>query len=83
MRALAIVTLLATPAAAQDLTPLSYHLNWLPQAEHCGFFQAQANGLYEAAGLEVTLLAGGRRPMYRSLWPAARRIWAWGRLSPP
>lgn len=53
------LALLAAPAAAQDLTPLSYHLNWLPQAEHCGFFQAQATGLYEAAGLDVTLLAGG------------------------
>lgn len=46
-------------ASASELTPLSYHLNWLPQAEHCGFFQAKANGLYEAAGLDVTLLPGG------------------------
>lgn len=46
-------------APAAELTPLSYHLNWLPQAEHCGFFQAQATGLYEAEGLEVTLLPGG------------------------
>lgn len=47
------------PAGATELTPLSYHLNWLPQAEHCGFFQAKANGLYQAAGLDVTLLPGG------------------------
>ncbi|AJE46861.1 ABC transporter substrate-binding protein [Celeribacter indicus] len=59
MRRLLPVLLLGSPAAAQDLVPLSYHLNWLPQAEHCGFFQAEANGLYEAAGLDVTLLAGG------------------------
>lgn len=51
--------LVAAPAAAQDLTPLSYHLNWLPQGEHCGFFQAQATSLYEEAGLDVTLLPGG------------------------
>lgn len=46
-------------ADAAELTPLSYHLNWLPQAEHCGFFQAQATGLYVAEGLDVTLLPGG------------------------
>lgn len=40
-------------------TEISYGLNWLPQGEHCGFFQAQANGLYEAAGLDVELLPGG------------------------
>lgn len=55
-----ISTLVLTGSAwASDLTPLSYHLNWLPQAEHCGFFQAKANGIYEAEGLDVTLLPGG------------------------
>ncbi len=51
--------LLATPAFAQDLTPLTFQLNWLPQGEHCGFFEAKAGGLYEAAGLDVTLNGGG------------------------
>lgn len=59
MRWLILCTVCATPLAAQDLTPLSFHLNWLPQAEHCGFFQAKATGLYDAAGLDVTLRAGG------------------------
>ncbi len=34
-------------------------LNWLPEAEHCGFFQAKAAGLYEKAGLDVELKPGG------------------------
>jgi NitT/TauT family transport system substrate-binding protein len=34
-------------------------LNWFPEAEHAGFFQAQAEGLYKAAGLDVELLPGG------------------------
>jgi NitT/TauT family transport system substrate-binding protein len=46
----------AAPAAAETIR---YNLNWLPQGEHCGFFQAEAAGLYEAAGLDVEILAGG------------------------
>jgi NitT/TauT family transport system substrate-binding protein len=57
-RLLLSAALLATPVAAQDLTPLTFHLNWLPQGEHCGFFEASAGGLYEAAGLDVTILGG-------------------------
>lgn len=60
----AAVVLAALPvavptAAAQELTPLTYQLNWLPQGEHCGFFQAEAAGLYDEAGLDVELLPGG------------------------
>lgn len=38
---------------------LSFGLSWLPQAEHCGFYQAQAKGLYTAKGLDVELVPGG------------------------
>lgn len=34
-------------------------LNWFPEAEHAGFFQAQAQGLYKAAGIDVDLVPGG------------------------
>ena len=33
--------------------------NWYAQAEHGGFYQAQAKGLYRKEGLEVTLKMGG------------------------
>jgi NitT/TauT family transport system substrate-binding protein len=38
---------------------LSFNLGWLPQGEHCGFYQAKATGLYEKAGLDVDLRRGG------------------------
>ena len=33
--------------------------NWLAQAEHGGFYQAVANGIYEKYGLAVTIRQGG------------------------
>jgi NitT/TauT family transport system substrate-binding protein len=52
-------------AALFIINPLSaaekirFGLNWLPEGEHCGFFQAKATGLYEKAGLDVELKPGG------------------------
>lgn len=34
-------------------------LDWVPEPEHGGFFQAQARGWFAQAGLEVVLLPGG------------------------
>ena len=34
-------------------------LNWVPETEHCGLFQAQAAGLYQKAGLAVEIVSGG------------------------
>lgn len=53
---LAVATLAASPACA--LEKVSFGLNWVPEGEHCGFFQAQASGLYEKAGLDVELRPG-------------------------
>lgn len=50
---------LALPALSQTRDKVVYGLSWLPQAEHCGFFQAQATGLYARAGLDVELVQGG------------------------
>ena len=46
-----------SPAQADE--KLALGLNWLPQAEHCGFYQAQAKGLYAAKGLTVEIVPGG------------------------
>ncbi|MCK8783421.1 ABC transporter substrate-binding protein [Roseomonas sp. NAR14] len=54
--------LLPVPGAApraQALDKVSFMTNWRAQAEHGGFYQAQAAGLYRAAGLDVELRAGG------------------------
>jgi len=34
-------------------------LNWFPEAEHAGFYAAEADGLYKAKGLDVQLIPGG------------------------
>jgi NitT/TauT family transport system substrate-binding protein len=34
-------------------------LNWFPEAEHGGFYAAEAAGLYKAKGLDVRLIPGG------------------------
>ncbi len=52
----------ATPAAASptaELTKVTYGTNWYAQAEHGGFYQAVATGLYKDAGLDVTIKMGG------------------------
>ncbi|MCY0853196.1 ABC transporter substrate-binding protein [Cupriavidus sp. D39] len=51
-------TILAT-GAAQAATPFVFVTNWYAQAEHGGFYQAQADGLYQKAGLDVSLRMGG------------------------
>jgi len=52
--------LAAGPGRAQPrLDKVSFVTNWRAQAEHGGFYQAQADGLYRKAGLEVDLRTGG------------------------
>lgn len=46
-------------AGAQAAEKVRFGLSWLAQAEHCGFFQAKAMGLYDKAGLEVEIVNGG------------------------
>ncbi|MFT3780170.1 MAG: ABC transporter substrate-binding protein [Ottowia sp.] len=53
----AALALAAASAAAQE--KFTYLTNWYAQAEHGGFYQAIATGLYKQAGLDVTLKMGG------------------------
>ena len=55
---IALAGALALPAQAQAQEKIRFGLNWYPQAEHCGWFQAQAAGLYKQAGLDVQLIGG-------------------------
>ena len=50
---------IACAGAAQAQQKFSFLTNWFAQAEHGGFYQAQASGLYKAAGLDVTIRMGG------------------------
>ncbi len=47
------------PVRAQSLTKLTFGTDWLAEAEHGGFYQALALGLYKAKGLDVTIRMGG------------------------
>ncbi|HEX9475990.1 MAG TPA: ABC transporter substrate-binding protein, partial [Candidatus Dormibacteraeota bacterium] len=47
------------PARAQTAQKLTMGTNWKAQAEHGGYYQAVATGLYRKAGLDVTIRMGG------------------------
>jgi len=47
----------AAPAQAED--KFTYMTNWYAQAEHGGFYQAEAQGIYKKYGLDVTIKMGG------------------------
>jgi NitT/TauT family transport system substrate-binding protein len=64
------IALGATGAAAQDT--VTFGTNWLPQAEHGGFYQAMADGTYAACGLTVEILPGGPQVNNRALMLAGR-----------
>lgn len=49
----------ACVAQGTKLTPITMQLNWHAQADFGGYFTAKADGLYEKAGLDVTLKQGG------------------------
>jgi NitT/TauT family transport system substrate-binding protein len=53
--------LLAISGAAQAAPPvhITFVTDWKAQAEHGGFYEAQALGLYARAGLDVKIMEGG------------------------
>src|SRR5271165_5801702 len=53
----AALTASLTSALAAD--KVTFLTSWLAQAEHGGFYQAKATGLYDKAGLDVTIKMGG------------------------
>lgn len=50
---------LAGTARSQALPKITLCTNWFAEAEHGGFYQALATGLYKRAGLDVTIKMGG------------------------
>src|SRR5215468_4816912 len=57
--AFAALALTTGAAAAQPLTKLVFGTNWYAEAEHGGFYQAVAEGIYRKHGLEVQIRMGG------------------------
>jgi len=62
--------LLAGPAAALDQVSLG--TDWKAEAEHGGYYQAIATGIYRGHGLEVTLRQGGPQVNHAQLLAAGR-----------
>jgi NitT/TauT family transport system substrate-binding protein len=55
--AAALASLAVGPANAAD--KVTFLTSWYAQAEHGGFYQAKATGLYDKEGLDVTIKMGG------------------------
>jgi NitT/TauT family transport system substrate-binding protein len=70
--AVAAVFLAVAPARAQTLDKVSFGTNWVPEAEHGGFFQALADGTYRKYGLDVTIVPGGPNDNNRMLLIAGK-----------
>ncbi len=61
---------LPAPVAAQD--KVTFGTDWKAQAEHGGFYQAVAAGIYRKHGLDVTLRPGGPQVNHAQLLAAGR-----------
>ena len=58
--AAALAATLVVPAAAEEeLVKVRFVTDWKAQAEHGGFYQAKAKGIYEKYGLDVEIVQGG------------------------
>ena len=55
----ALIGAALAPVAASAADKIVFLTSWFAQAEHGGFYQAKATGLYEKAGLDVTIKMGG------------------------
>jgi NitT/TauT family transport system substrate-binding protein len=49
----------STTSSNSKLDKIAYGTNWYAQAEHGGFYQAVATGIYKEHGLDVTIKMGG------------------------
>lgn len=55
----AALSLAALPLAARAADKVTFLTSWYAQAEHGGFYQAVAEGIYKKHGLDVTIRMGG------------------------
>src|ERR1700723_3749957 len=70
---LMVVLMAISSASAQTtLDKVSFGTNWVPEAEHGGFFQALADGTYKSYGLDVTIVPGGPNDNNRMLLIAGK-----------
>ena len=72
MAALCAATLLATPSGVVAADRIVFGTDWRAQAEHGGFYQALATGLYRERGLDVVIRQGGPQINHAPLLAAGR-----------
>jgi len=68
----AIIAMSSAAQAGGHLTEVTFGTNWVAQAEHGGYYQAVADGTYEACGLSVTIVPGGPQVNNRAMMIAGR-----------
>jgi len=68
----ALLMLLLVPVAAQANDKITFGLDWKAEAEYGGYYQALATGLYQKAGLDVTIRQGGPQVNHTALLLAGR-----------
>jgi NitT/TauT family transport system substrate-binding protein len=69
---LSALALISLAGAAQALDQVTFGTNWKAQAEHGGFYQAVATGIYEKHGLDVTIRPGGPQVNHAQLLAAGQ-----------
>lgn len=69
---LLIIGVAAAPQGLRAADRLIFATDWRAQAEHGGFYQALATGLYARAGLDVTIRQGGPQVNQAQLLAAGR-----------
>lgn len=62
----------ASAGGAQALEKVRFGTNWVAQAEHGGYYQAIADGTFEACGLDVEIVPGGPQVNNRALTMAGK-----------
>jgi NitT/TauT family transport system substrate-binding protein len=70
--ALSIAALIAAAASVRAEDKVSFGTDWKAEAEHGGYYQAIAAGIYKKHGLEVTLRQGGPQVNHAQLLAAGR-----------
>jgi NitT/TauT family transport system substrate-binding protein len=68
----ALALALAWAAPAEALDQVTFGTDWKAEAEHGGYYQAIATGLYEKHGIKVTLRQGGPQVNHAQLLAAGR-----------
>jgi NitT/TauT family transport system substrate-binding protein len=66
------VGLMTASGAAEALDEVTFGTNWKAQAEHGGFYQAVADGIYEKYGLDMTIRPGGPQVNHSQLLAAGK-----------